>query len=204
MVDLTRYMPQPRQGYQPKSKGGKPMPALNLVANQPSSVVLPMKRKVMETAEDKSATLKDQIVKLADTAGMPEDEPIRVICVSLGEKIDRLEKLQAEFSPGTQEKVAAAAHRAVSSQVNSIRWSIGLWRWALIGCAMSLVLLLGYEIGARSNVQTEFGPMPARLTKIMPIQSWEAQFNACRPQPVVNGVEWCLLPLVTKFPSITE
>jgi hypothetical protein len=201
MVDLTAYMPVP--GYRPKPKGAKPMAAPKLVSNQPSSVV-PPKRLAMTKTDDAAPTLKAQVETLADRDGMPEDEPLRLIIVSVADKIDRLEKLQSDYGSGTQDKVAAAAHKAVSSQVNAIRWRIGLWRWALMGCAASVILLLGYEIGVRSSVQTEFGPMPARLTKIMPIQSWEAQFNACRVQQPVGGVEWCLLPLVTKYPSIVE
>lgn len=133
---------------------------------------------------------------------MPADEPLRMILVALATKMDRLEVLQASFGPDAGRMAADAARREVSAGMRRASWQLGAARWTASFAGLVVVAGLSWLAGTRAPVETPHGPMPRALVRLAPLQDWPAQWAACRQQAPQNGVEWCLLPVVTSYPKV--
>lgn len=148
------------------------------------------------------AGLSGEVQGLAEKAGMAPDEPLRVLLVALANKMDRLEVLQASFGPDAGRMAADAARREVSSGMRRVSWQLGAARWTASFAGLVLVAALSWYAGTRTPVATPHGPMPRALVDLAPLQNWPAQWEACRKQAPQNGVEWCLLPVITSYPKV--
>lgn len=135
----------------------------------------------------------------ADNAGMPPDEPLRLIIEGLATQQDRLETAIEALGPDAGKQAADAARRQIAGSMRRLMWQIGTLRQATLAVAGIALFAAGYFAARQMPVATSIGNMPAGLAEVMPLQQWQQSWAACRPQRDADGFKWCLLPLITKI-----
>ncbi len=130
----------------------------------------------------------------ADSAGMPPDEPLRLIIEGLATQQDRLEAM----GPDIGKLAAEATRREIAGSMRRLMWQASTLRQAVLAGAGIALFAAGYFVARQMPVQTNVGAMPAGLADVMPLQQWNRSWAACRQQPKETHFEWCLLPLITK------
>ncbi len=139
-----------------------------------------------------------QMRALADDAGMPANEPIRLIIEGLATQQDRLETAIEALGPDAGKQAADAARREIAGSMRRLMWQIGALRNAVLAGTGIALFAAGYFVARQMPVQTNVGAMPAGLADVMPLQQWQRSWEACREQKKEAHFEWCLLPLITK------
>lgn len=135
----------------------------------------------------------------ADSAGMPPDEPLRLIIEGLATQQDRLETAIEALGPDAGKQAADAARREIAGSMRRLMWQIGALRHAVLAGAGIALFAAGWFAARQMPVDTSIGSMPAGLAEVMPLQQWQRSWAACRKQQKQGTIEWCLLPLITKI-----
>ncbi len=134
----------------------------------------------------------------ADSAGMPPDEPLRLIIEGLATQQDRLETAIEALGPDAGKQAADAARREIAGSMRRLMWQASMLRQAILAGAGIALFAAGYFVARQMPVETSIGNMPAGLADVMHLQQWQRSWAACREQKKETHFEWCLLPLITK------
>lgn len=205
MADLTEFFPKEKQGgYRPTGNGAPP----KLVVNK-TSVQKPDRLRAAVPPPAQQENLSSRVGRLTNQAGMSDDEPIKLILDAVSkdvdrfhEKFDELNNLIEKNVKNNQEEIAAATHRAVSRGMQNLTWQLGLWRWAVVGLSCAVLSFSSYQIGRNSRIETDIGNITPQVAEIMRMQNLPEQLTACRNQAPFNGIEWCLMPIIKKYPKL--
>lgn len=139
---------------------------------------------------------------------MSDAETLRLASRSIVEMADILRDVRAETrnaalnSSNLPKLVEDTVRVAAASGSRTVPWAIGTARWLAIAALFAFGLWLGYMIRDRQHVATPYGPMSDGMAHLMRLQNMDEQFTACRAQPPSRGIEWCLLPFVTKIQPV--
>lgn len=170
-----------------------------LPGNLPSKKAKPLPPSILPEV---GGTFAAKIDRLAEDAGMPAADPVRAVLVALASNQDRIDAGLRGSGMDAGKIAAEAARRELSAGLHRMALRAGATRWAVLAGCLTLALWTGYTAGRNLPVTMDEVSMPAALARVLPLQDWHSQFAACRPQPKANGLEWCLMPVVTKIPKL--
>jgi hypothetical protein len=160
---------------------------------------------LMPMASTSEHSLSSIVRKAHEDSRMPEDELFWQMLQSIASVVDKIESTQAGYGPGAAQEAAKyaahAANQTVSRYMKPLSRRLGLLDTLGILLLCAITGIASWHIRGQMLQSTPIGPMPAEMTKDMQYQDWGVQFAACRPQPKINGFEWCLLPFITHVPE---
>lgn len=161
--------------------------------------------RLMPLSSTTEHSLSSVVRKVQEDSRMPVDEPVWQIMQAVAARLDRLESIQAGFGPDAGQEAAKqaafAANQTVASYMQRVAWRLGILQTAGIVGLCAIAALASWVIRGQLLQDTPMGPMPIEMAKVLPHQDWQAQYDACRPQPSLNGYEWCLMPFVRRVPD---
>jgi hypothetical protein len=139
--------------------------------------------------------LAPELERYCERAGMSPEEPHRMALVALGRGVDGMDGKIARIGTEAATKAADGAMSVVRSEIRRTLQATHAFRVALYVAVPVVTLALGFWVGARQAVPTNFGPLSLEAVRLFQGNDLDAAVRSCVAQPPQGGREWCKMPM---------
>lgn len=146
-----------------------------------------------------SVCLTPQINEFADAANLPPDDPIRKSFMATAEVLDNINENISNFAENSGKIAGDYARKEISGSMARMIFAISGLRYAIMLLINFSIGLLCFQYGRHVDIRTPIGDMPREMASKIGLQDWNIQYDACRNQAPMNGIEWCLMPFIKSY-----